>query len=93
MKRTGIVRKIDKVGRVVIPKELRWRYKLEFGDLVEIFTDENSICLKKYEKNIKEEVDGLYKTVERMEQEIRDTKELEEYLQRVRCKLEQLQKE
>ncbi|MGL6198871.1 MAG: hypothetical protein ACRC3H_08050 [Lachnospiraceae bacterium] len=95
MKETGIVRKIDKVGRIVIPKELRWKYQMDCGDMVEIFTDQDCICMKKYdtETNVMEQVEVLYETVERMEQELKDTKELEEYLKRVRSKLEQLQKE
>jgi len=40
-----------------------------------------------------DQVEVLYETVERMEQELKDTKELEEYLKRVRSKLEQLQKD
>ena len=38
MKETGIVRRIDELGRVVIPKELRKVLKLKEGELLEIFT-------------------------------------------------------
>ena len=38
MKETGIIRKLDELGRVVIPRELRTRYMLEEGTLIEIFT-------------------------------------------------------
>lgn len=95
MKETGIVRKIDRVGRVVIPKELRWKYQIDCGDMVEIFTEKDCICLKKYdtEANIMDQVDVLYETVERMERELKETKELEEYLKKVRSKLEQLQED
>ena len=95
MKETGIVRKIDRVGRVVIPKELRWKYQMDCEDMVEIFTDQDTICLKKYdtEANIMDQVDVLYETVERMEQELKETKELEEYLKQVRSKLEKLQED
>jgi len=94
MKETGIVRKIDRVGRVVIPKELRWKYNMECGDMIEIYTEKDSIYLKKYdmETNVMEQVEIMYQTVERMEQEIKDTRELEEHLKRVRSKLEQIQK-
>lgn len=95
MKETGIVRKIDKVGRVVIPKELRWKYNINIGDMVEIYTDQDSVYLKKYdvESNVMEQVEELYEAVERMEQELKDTKELEQYLEKVKSKLEQLHKE
>ena len=49
MKATGIVRPIDNLGRVVLPKSLRDAYNLNLKDPVEIFTDENSIILRKYE--------------------------------------------
>ena len=49
MKATGIVRPIDNLGRVVLPKSLRKAYNLELKDPVEIFTDENSIIIRKYE--------------------------------------------
>lgn len=50
MKSTGIVRKIDDFGRIVIPKEIRRLFELkENSDALEIFVDENTIILKKYE--------------------------------------------
>ena len=49
MKETGIVRRIDELGRVVIPKELRKVLKLKEGELLEIFTNEKSeLVFKKY---------------------------------------------
>lgn len=46
MKETGILRKIDAVGRLVLPKELRDKLEL---DCVEIFTQDDKIILKKYQ--------------------------------------------
>ncbi len=49
MKATGIVRRIDELGRVVIPKEIRRTLRIREGDPLEIFTDrEAQIILKKY---------------------------------------------
>ena len=49
MKATGIVRKIDELGRVVIPKEVRRTLKIRDGEPLEIFTDDaGRIILKKY---------------------------------------------
>lgn len=49
MQATGIVRRIDDLGRVVIPKELRRKFKIKDGDPLELFTEsEGVICLKKY---------------------------------------------
>lgn len=48
MKATGIVRKVDNLGRVVLPKELRKTLALKEGDPLEIFTDGEAIILKSY---------------------------------------------
>ena len=48
MKSTGIVRNLDQLGRLVIPKETRKAFNLNDGDSVEIFTDGDEIILKKY---------------------------------------------
>lgn len=50
MKSLGIVRRIDHVGRIVLPKELRRMFDLEDNeDAVEIFVEDDKIILKKYE--------------------------------------------
>ncbi len=48
MKSTGIVRHLDTLGRVVLPKELRDTMELGAGEPVEIYTSEDTIVLKKY---------------------------------------------
>ena len=49
MKATGIVRRIDELGRVVIPKEIRRTLRIREGDPLEIFTDKDGeVILKKY---------------------------------------------
>ena len=49
MKATGIVRRIDDLGRVVIPKEIRRTLRIREGDPLEIFTErEGSVILRKY---------------------------------------------
>lgn len=48
MKATGINRKIDELGRIVLPIELRRSLGLEVKDPVEIFTEEDRIILRKY---------------------------------------------
>lgn len=49
MKATGIVRKVDDLGRVVIPKELRTTFCIGIKDALEIFTEDDTIILRKYE--------------------------------------------
>lgn len=59
MKYTGIVRRIDSLGRIVIPKEVRNKLKIKENENMEIFIEDDKIYLKKYtvlndfEKNIK----------------------------------------
>lgn len=48
MKATGVVRRIDDLGRIVIPKELRRTMRIREGDSLEIFIDGEKIMLKKY---------------------------------------------
>ena len=49
MKSTGIVRKVDDLGRLVIPMEIRKNMNIETRDPIEIFVEEESIILKKYQ--------------------------------------------
>ena len=49
MKATGIIRRIDDLGRVVIPKEIRRAMKIREGDPLEIYTENNgTVCFRKY---------------------------------------------
>ena len=70
MKATGIVRRIDDLGRVVIPKEIRRTMRIREGDPLEIFVDrEGEVILKKYSpigelgEFAKEYADSLYEAV------------------------------
>ena len=49
MKATGIVRRIDELGRVVIPKELRRSMRIKEGAPLEIYTHNGAVCFKPYE--------------------------------------------
>ena len=51
MKTTGIVRGIDALGRIVLPKELRTSMRLDSDAKLEIFVEGDSIILKKYRPN------------------------------------------
>ena len=48
MKTTGVVRRIDDLGRIVIPKEIRKSMRIKDGESLEIFLDSDNIILKKY---------------------------------------------
>lgn len=48
MKDTGVIRKVDELGRFTLPMELRRKLNIEVGDPLEVFVDDESIILKKY---------------------------------------------
>ena len=48
MRATGIVRRIDDLGRVVIPKEIRRSMRIKEGDPLEIYTTQEGVCFRKY---------------------------------------------
>lgn len=52
MKATGVVRRIDDLGRIVIPKEIRKNLKIRDGESLEIFVDDEEITLKKYSSSV-----------------------------------------
>ncbi len=66
MKTTGIVRRIDELGRIVIPKEIRKSLRIKDGENLEISIDDKSIVLRKYSLMKKTEdfaqsfTDGIY---------------------------------
>lgn len=51
MKSTGIIRRVDELGRVVIPIELRNKFGIAEKDPIEIYVEGSTIVLKKYEPN------------------------------------------
>lgn len=50
MKNTGVIRKIDELGRIVVPKEIRKNLNIKNGEDVQIYVEEDKIILKKYQK-------------------------------------------
>ncbi|NMB46329.1 MAG: AbrB/MazE/SpoVT family DNA-binding domain-containing protein [Firmicutes bacterium] len=67
MKATGIVRRIDELGRVVVPKELRTQLRIDEGDAIEIFTEANGgIVLKKFSPlwSLRTEAEGYVEALE-----------------------------
>lgn len=65
MKSTGIIRRIDDLGRVVIPKEIRRAVGIHEGDPLEIFLEgKDTVCFHKYNTNLCDEVDNLKYQIE-----------------------------
>lgn len=56
MRNVGVTRKVDELGRIVIPKEIRRSFRIQEGETLEIFSTEDSIILKKFSriKNIED---------------------------------------
>lgn len=86
MKATGIVRKIDLLGRLVLPMELRRTLEISIKDPVEIYVDDDMIVLKKYEPSALTEAE---KAIEALRREAGESNyvmskvdELEEILRR-----------
>lgn len=61
MKITGIIRRVDDLGRVVIPKEIRRNIGIHEGDPLEIFLHEDCVCFKKYNANKLEKVSDAFR--------------------------------
>ncbi|AST98425.1 AbrB/MazE/SpoVT family DNA-binding domain-containing protein [Shouchella clausii] len=53
MKATGIVRKVDQLGRIVVPKELRKTMGIDIGSPLEIYVEDDRVIVRKYEPSIK----------------------------------------
>lgn len=66
MKVTGAVRRIDDLGRIVIPKEIRRNIGLREGEAMEIFLEDgDTICLRKYKNNLSDTVDHLKEQIKK----------------------------
>ncbi len=70
MKTTGVVRRIDDLGRIVIPKEIRRTLRIRDGESLEIYVDKEMVALKKYspmddlEDIAKNLVDAIYQSIQ-----------------------------
>ena len=63
MKATGIVRRMDDLGRIVIPKEIRRNMGLRPGDPLEIFTNNDCVCFRKYIPYGSEDLEKVFKAL------------------------------
>lgn len=70
MKATGIVRKVDELGRLVIPKELRKMLSIKNGDPVEIFSGEDeTVILKKYVPSYESKIQTIERVIGELKSE------------------------
>lgn len=74
MKATGIIRRIDELGRVVIPKAIRKECGIREGDPLEIFTDQmngySMVCFRKYEAGF---MNSLTRLADAIDEEMMDS--------------------
>lgn len=64
MRATGIVRRVDDLGRVVIPREIRRSMGIREGEPLEIFLDgRDTVCFRKYEANLDGDIDHLFDVI------------------------------
>lgn len=68
MKATGIIRRIDELGRIVIPKEIRRTLGLREGDPMEVYLEDDGIMFKRYEylETVEELLERAIRTVREM---------------------------
>lgn len=66
MKNTGIIRKVDELGRFVIPSELRDTLKIVTGDQYEVYTDSGYIILEKYNNEEKRNKGAILKPIDEL---------------------------
>lgn len=64
MRATGIVRRVDDLGRVVIPREIRKQMGIREGEPMEIFLEENAVMFRKYSFNLVDEVKRVAELIE-----------------------------
>ena len=69
MKVTGVVRRMDDLGRVVVPREIRERFHIKDGDPLEIFVEDDKIIFRKYDTS-----DGKEEAVETLQEWLKDEK-------------------
>ena len=90
MKETGIVRKLDDLGRLVIPKEIRKMYRMKEGDSIEIYLQNDAICIRKFD-----ETSSFYEQIEVLCKILKDKYEntvfftSDEYLKRKNLKIDE----
>lgn len=84
MKATGIVRKIDNLGRIVIPAEIRSVLHIKEGDPMEIYTDDaGAVIIKKYSSGISliESLENIDSLVNQLEIETHIKDEISQYVE------------
>ena len=73
MKATGIVRRIDDLGRIVIPKDIRRTIGIHEGEPLEVFIEgKDTVCFRKYKINLGDAIDRLKEQIETFHEDLTD---------------------
>lgn len=83
MKATGIVRKVDNLGRIVLPKEIRRKLQINEGDSIEMYAENNYIILKKYIHNysIKSKLENIILEIDEFNNKNEKIQKVKKYLE------------
>lgn len=89
MRATGIVRRVDCVGRIVIPKEIRKNMNIKEGDPMELFLDGNSLIIQKYDLGL---LDDIQEIKDKIDENV-DDPTIQSVIREHLCAVEKLIKE
>lgn len=83
MRATGIIRRIDDLGRVVIPKEIRRNCNIREGEPLEIFLEDGGVVFKKYLPNYRKELTNTLQDAADYYDDYKDDRAIAEQLRKI----------
>lgn len=90
MKTTGIIRRIDDLGRVVIPKEIRRNCNIREGDPLEIFLEDDGVVFKKYLPNCRDDLVSAIRNAAEYYDDYEDDQAIAEQLRKIAQEIDAL---
>lgn len=90
MKATGIIRRIDDLGRVVIPKEIRRNCKIREGEPLEIFLEDGGVVFKKYNPDYRDDLIATLQSAADYYDDYEDDRAIAEQLRKIAQEIDAL---
>lgn len=90
MKATGIIRRIDDLGRVVIPKEIRRNCNIREGEPLEIFLQDGGVVFKKYNPDYRDELTNTLQNAADYYDDYEDDRAIAEQLRKIAQEIDTL---
>lgn len=90
MRATGIIRRIDDLGRVVIPKEIRRNCSIREGDPLEIFLQDDGVVFKKYNPDYRKELTNTLQDAADYYDDYEDDRAIAEQLRKIAQEIDAL---